>query len=520
MIYDVNGNLLSSGSQRGMSEEISVVNGWTNNAFVRVGGTDSAIGSIGTNTTTLKASGYIPVNGAEMIILRMPRTSDTSPGSIGMCFYDKDKTALPNAWVHYFYNRQSGDAYSDKAKVFIPVKAEYFRTTYWNDAYVSANCPDEPFFYQIGQIPDEDKPVTHELPTNTIMTNVVRRARQLTDIEWEPLVDVPRYLLLNDSSIHVLDWFKPGHRYKGIPYSGSGDQDRWYGYINPNSDAGKWGYHQMYVGQEIDFETFVTAVRYPNSIFSERANLSQPNYDSSPYGIVCNGLTNYAFGLPSPVWKISSYDQKPEIYKVADSVTSASVQNTMLCDILWSSGHVMLVTDINRDLNGNITDIEISEATTVGKGTNAYLNGTSEYGGICRRKFWTLDEYVTRCASYKVYRWKAFCDISYPKSDYVDTGSEGNYEKIVDLPCIPYLGNKARYKTGHIRNTKICINGVGFTQLVVTKDGNSFGTFNVTGLTEIEVGFYAVGQYKAHLVDANNKSTMDCEWTVMEMDYD
>lgn len=517
MIFDVNGNAVAGSSQKGMSAEKSVTDGWTENAYVRTGGPTYAVGTIGTDTSTLKLSKYISTEGAEMLILRMPWVSTANPVSIGMCFYDKDKNVLTNAWVHYLYNRQAGDPYTKKVKIFIPEKAYYFRTTFWSDDYVETYCPDEPFVYQIGEIPDEDKPITHELPTCVGMMNTIRRARQLTDIEWETRVNIPRYLLLNGSPLHALDWFVPGHKYKGIPYSGSGEPDSWHAEPDPTTDSGKWGYYKFYVGNDLDFETFVTAVRFPNSIFSERTGRTTPSYDSSIYGIVCNGLTNYALGMSSPVLKISNYGSDSRLYLVADSISSENVQSiTMLGDILWIAGHVMIVTDIKRDMSGTITDVEVSEATTVGNGTNNITDGSSDLGGICRRKFWSLEDYLYRATSngYKVYRWKAFADMSYTRSDYVDTGNEGDFKKIIDLPCIPYLGNKAVYHVGSIVNSKVVINATGFTTLVVTKDGESFGSFALNGATEVSVGFSAAGSYEAHLVDANNKKSMSCYWTV------
>jgi hypothetical protein len=97
----------------------------------------------------------------------------------------------------------------------------------------------------------------------------------------------------------------------------------------------------------------------------------------------------------------------------------------------------------------------------------------------------------------------------------VDTGNEGDRQNIVDLPCIPYLGNNAVYKAGYIPEgkAKVCIGAVGFTSLVVTKDGEEFGTFDVTGLTEVNVGFAEVGQYEAYLSNGTEK-TMACKWSV------
>jgi|GEM_PF-6588959 len=482
-----------------------------------------AVGNAAADTQELKASAYMDVAGAKMLFLTMPRT-DERPTHAGMCFYDRDKKPLRMSSVPCFSYRRDGDSCVDTAEIYVPSNAAYFRTTFWADEYLAARGVEEAFAaYRLGEIPDYHQPITHELPINVSMMNMVRRARQLTDIEWEPRMDIPRYSLVDgdfsgDAKIHFLNCFKAGHRYKGIPYSGSGEDDRWYGRINPDSDAGKWGYHMMYVGLEISPETFVTAARTPNSILSYRS-LDHPEYYSSPYGIVCNGFAQYCLAQRPPVWLLATYMDRPEFYQIADSIATVDPDSIRLCDFIWSLGHIAIITDLRRDGYGHVIGVEISEATTAG-GCNSDLNdGETNFSGICRRKFWSIEEFRPWFRRYKLYRWLPFADIPYEKSDYVDVGNEGDYEKIIDLACVPYLGNRARYKVGFIRNTKICINASGFTELVVLKDGAEFGRFNVEGLTEVETGFCEAGEYSAYLLNAAGQKTMSCHWTVIPMDY-
>ena len=183
----------------------------------------------------------------------------------------------------------------------------------------------------------------------------------------------------------------------------------------------------------------------------------------------------------------------------------------MIGDFLYTDPHVIVITDILRDADGNVTHVEMSEATTVGNGNNAIIGG--KLGGVARRKMWEYSEFKKLYGAYVKYRRTTFYGIPYTASKYVNTGNEGDRENIVDLPCIPYLGNGAIYKAGYIRNSKICIGATGFPSLVVTKDGEDFGTFDVTGLSEVSVGFSEVGSYEAYLTNGTTK-TMACHWTV------
>lgn len=519
MIYDINGNeLAANDTLDGYTMEEAPT--FEDGKCVYSDSATAAVGSLGTGSS-LSASDYVPVYGRNSLFITLPVFSDTKPPAAGLVFYDKNKTALKNYGTNVFWGRGSGDSRVKTAEVFVPANAKYFRTTWWSSTIVSDNPTMPTFTYTFTAGRNEDEAITEELPTNRGMMNAIRRARQLTDIKWTPRVNVPRYSMMNGSSVHFLDWCESGKEYVGIPYSGSGQGASWQeGSIDTNTDAGKWGYYQFWVGIEVSPETFVTAARYSNSIFGERANRSSANYDASIYGDVCTALVSYALGRNSgQIWSIvgfctsASYG-KDYFNSLGALGTGIQLADIRLGDVFQNNTHIAMITDIFRDESGNITAVEISEATTIGNGNNSVLN--DELGGMCRRKTWKASELATSywATNYTMYRWKNFTDIDYTPSKFVDTGREGNCMPIVDLPCIPYLGNNARYKTGYIVNTKICIGATGFTGLTVIKDGETFGTFDVTGLTEVSVGFSAVGSYSAYLTKSGNVQTMACKWTV------
>ena len=277
----------------------------------------------------------------------------------------------------------------------------------------------------------------------------------------------------------------------------------------------------MFVGLDVDIESFVTASRYPNSIMGTKVNQSSYNFDSSPYGDVCSALVSYSLGIPQPIWGIKRFPfdgQGAKLFRLIGAVPTVESTKIKLGDILHDPTHITIITDILRDTNGNVTAIEVSEATATGN-TNRSATQGGKLGGFCRRKMWGLDEWRSWFRNYKLYRYNSFTGLGYVKSSYVDTGKEGNCMPPVDLPCIPYLGNKGKYFTGHIVNSKILVGAEGYSQLVVTKDGEAFNTFPLSGeAEEITVGFSDAGNYEAHLVDANDNVSYSCVWTVETFD--
>lgn len=511
MVYDIDGNEIASGNG-GVSELYGkqIIN-WQSNSCIRALSSleaSDAEGSIIAASSALIASDYECIETIPGMILElpMPKVSDTTQVLFGIHFYDKDKQALPGRGCACPFGRTSGDVGYAVMRFYIDSRTKYFRTTYWSEAdRQSLNAPE--FSYNIVFPSQSERRITNELPVSVDMQNSIRRARQLTDIKWTPRVKIPRYSMMNGSSQHFLDWFNADTEYTGIPYSGAGGGDG-----NDWTTPKEWGYAHNWLGGVVDFETFVTAARYPNSIMGSKASQASDSYDSSPFGSVCTALVNYAVNGSWPLRSISGFFNVSGFFKLSTSTLgSLDVNKLAIGDFLYTSAHVIMITDLLRDREGNVTHVEMSEETTVGNGNNSILG--SKFGGVARRKMWPVSTWQTMYAAYTVYRRPSFYGIPYTPSRYVNTGNEGDGTNIVDLPCIPYMGNKFRYKVGYIPNSKVLIGATGFTGLTVLKDGATFGTFDVTGLDEISVGFSAAGSYSAYLTKGNVK-TMSCEWTV------
>ncbi len=165
--------------------------------------------------------------------------------------------------------------------------------------------------------------------------NAVKKAYQMTDIRFVPKADIAA----NSKIYHQ------GQTYKGMIYSSTKE-------IN------------TYVGEDISFYTFMTAMNNPRSkLYTEI--IGQAPYHGSNcnayYGTVCSGLVSYALGLKENFrsYDFRSSDKMYEIYKPC----SDSIQ---VADVIWQPGHVVLVTDVSKQPDGKVTNVEIAESTSGG----------------------------------------------------------------------------------------------------------------------------------------------------------
>lgn len=163
------------------------------------------------------------------------------------------------------------------------------------------------------------------------MNNAVKKAYQMTDIRFSPLnpIKYNRGEYLPDTSV------------KGLIYSSV-------------KEIG------TYVGNNVSFHTFMTAIHNPRSkIYTDQ--IDQPPYHGinckAYYGTVCSDLVSYALGL-WPTFNTYDFPRSDLMQRVDFS----SIDNLQVADVLWKSGHVAIITAIKHDADGNVSAIEVSEA--------------------------------------------------------------------------------------------------------------------------------------------------------------
>lgn len=359
----------------------------------------------------------------------------------------------------------------------------------------------------------------HTVPATKGVANLIKRCRQLTDIEWTPAVDMPRFMLTSITppasagyawnTEQYIGVFKAGTKYRGVPYGGIPESVAAYGYTN------------SFVGLDVDFSTFVTAMACANSIAGKESEESISGHKGVPYCAVCSALTSYALNVPYVnTANIPSISGLTAIGAIVDNGVRLNSARIKLGDVLNKTNyHTAVITDIIEDSNGNVTAVEISEATVAGE-ANPDIKG-GPVGGLCRRYALPIDGFYNSWGDYTLYRYSGIDSIPYTPNPYVQVGDEPHYLRYVDWPILPYMGNNFAYKAGHIVSTKILVNSTKYGFMRVFKDGSEItgSPFTVAeGAEYVEVGFSAAGSYEAYLCNmsggSNTEVTAKCRWSV------
>ena len=161
--------------------------------------------------------------------------------------------------------------------------------------------------------------------------NAVKKTYQLTDIAFTPLNPIA-----NNIGTYLADSTYSGMIYSSVKEIGT------------------------YVGSNISFHTFMTAIHNPRSkIYTDWIN-RKPYHGTNCrayYGTVCSGLVSYALGL-MPI--LGSYD-----FPVFDEMEELDITDTdvfHLADVLWRKGHVAIISDVIRDSEDRVVLLEVSES--------------------------------------------------------------------------------------------------------------------------------------------------------------
>ena len=356
----------------------------------------------------------------------------------------------------------------------------------------------------------------HLMPKSVGELNMVRRARQFTDIKWTPAANIKRKNAVEyDAAVNWSqswqDVFTAGVEYKGIPYS--------HGYY-----SGAYRNYCM-VGYQVSLDAFATAVQFANSYFCSTDPWNADDGVYAPYGITCDTLGCYAMGLDTWYGAVSGYqtlvDNGTIVAQFNSGDIESNISNVHLGDILWGVGvHVAVITDVVIEDNGEIF-IEVSEATT--RGASSPDENGLQKGGVTRRELWPLAEFLKRFPNYTVYRYADAENVSYTQSKFVALDGEAPMHNVqAKIPLIPYMGDDFAYLSGHIPNTNILIGTSEYAYLAVYKDGTLFNTFTINSASSVAVGFSATGEYEAFLYNSTDGTianltnrTVACKWSVV-----
>ena len=178
----------------------------------------------------------------------------------------------------------------------------------------------------------------------TYIVESYKRAQQFTNIIWESQSNIP--------SLTANAYNKGKHQ--GMPYSLANEYNK-------------------YIGFDVSIKTFMTAVHNKHSLLYTE-NISSSKSKSSygikyqgnssycaPYmGTVCSFFVSYVLGqnIPYHVYEYGAIEKFGLIEKIEDQ----TINGIQVMDVILETGHVSIITNINRTTSGEIVNLTWTES--------------------------------------------------------------------------------------------------------------------------------------------------------------
>lgn len=288
---------------------------------------------------------------------------------------------------------------------------------------------------------------------------VLRRAAQIALIQWTPLKDVP----------NNIGFFSAGKTVTGIPYSSTKQINK-------------------YVGLDVSFHTFMTAVHDPYSVLYTE-NLGKEPYNgvncACYYGVVCSTALCYAFDFGVP-YVASRF---PEIDGI-EKIEPFDINYLKTGDILQNSNHVFMIFRISKKPDGTVDFFNLFEAS----GTKAGLK-TCSLESLCER----IDK-----DGLTAYRYKNIDKVSnYEPSQYIRIEQEPPKVVSYNNELCPNRGDCSVYRTDD--PVIIDVLDGSYKEIVLEQNDVELYCEPITG-NQNDLGTLLPGFYKAYLRDGTRKS--------------
>ena len=296
-------------------------------------------------------------------------------------------------------------------------------------------------------------------PDSNGKKNALERASQLTEFKWTPISDMPTHI--PDGYEQIYTFFPAGKEVTGIPYSNNVANDK-------------------YICENVSFETLLSAMANPDSVLYNK-NLYGYTNSSTYYGIVCSGFVRYSLNIKER-YSVKEFGTIPGMRKIADANVYTD-DDIELCDILYvfcnTRVHVALITDILRNEDGQIVEIEVSEAVRPS----------------CKRERFKVEKFFEEFSLFELWRYDYIDSVPVCEPGINETLFEN--QAIRKLPEIAVdFGNKSNYFLG--QETVISVFCDKENRVKIYKDGNLLEEMSIRGKGNFSRVF-DVGYYEAKL---------------------
>jgi len=251
-------------------------------------------------------------------------------------------------------------------------------------------------------------------PRSKGVENALKRARQMVELSWTPVANCPigRSVITAEGKKYIDCYMNAWLPQTGAIYSSVRQFEK-------------------FIGFNVSHETFMTAASDPRSVVYTKPQHGQGLRMFGYYGIVCSAFVSYVCDLPMRV-PCSHWPYYPQV----SLVDSTDLRNLQLCDIvLDTTKHIAIITGLERDVEGNVHYITVSESTLP----------------MCRATRFSVEEFRGYWLNdgYKIYRYAGLDGVTYTPSPYVHLeGDPWLPVPVANKSLMPTLGNKANYMAG------------------------------------------------------------------------
>lgn len=303
----------------------------------------------------------------------------------------------------------------------------------------------------------------HDEPENQGVSNALAKARMVAGVEWTPINDVP--------SVYSSSPYLAGGHFLGLPYS-----------LTQKVNG--------YVGLDVSFYTFLTALHNPRSVMYTE-NLDLPPYNgfdaASYYGSVCATSVWYVLGIKAPY-----YTRSIRSINALTKREDLPLDSIRLCDVLWKTGHVAMIYDIGRDVNNSIQKVVVFETTRRSRLDSKLVEYSIE-GFI---NLWNSANYI-------IYRPKDLSDNPAPEEGFCWLNGHLKPQFAYNEDLCTNHGDRVAYPVGD--SVVINILSDNYSVLELYKDGNYYQSVNV-GTNDVVFYDLPYGSYQARLTNGTNVS--------------
>ena len=313
----------------------------------------------------------------------------------------------------------------------------------------------------------------HDIPENIGVLNVINRAYQMAKLTYKPVANLPTQV----NTTQYPGYVPAGTTVTGVMYSSVRNEG-------------------LYVPQCVSLDTYMTALKNPNSYIYTKTEPLPHNNALTYYGAVCSSMVAWCYAIDDVVPTTISFDTYPGMEVIEDQ----SPYGLKLGDMFNASAyHIAIVTDIVRNSRGVIQSIEVTDQVNVSSHP------------MTRRRSRTpqqiISEYFQGSHHYVAMRYHYIYKVPYTASPWINLDDEAE-EPTWNLNLSPRRGENANWRFGE--TIEIDVTDAGdFTQARLEERTDGWGEVSISAIPEENLLTYAgleAGHYRVCLTDGDSDS--------------